>query len=142
VQILAFDNDTGTLGEVLGTIPVPEAAGAPDGMTIDAEGNLWVALWGGFGVGCWDPATGRMIRKVEVPAPHVSSCAFGGGDLRTLFITTARSGLTEAQLAQYPLSGGLFAADTGARGLPPHHFAGAALPGNASPEPAAAYAAW
>jgi sugar lactone lactonase YvrE len=140
VQVLAFDNETGALGEVLGTIPVPEEAGAPDGMTIDAEGNLWVALWGGFGVGCWDPNTGRMIRKVEVPAPHVSSCAFGGDDLRTLFITTARSGLTEAQLAQYPLSGGLFAAQPGVLGLPPYYFAGAALPGNTSPEPATAAA--
>jgi sugar lactone lactonase YvrE len=136
VQILAFDNETGTLGKVLGTIPVPEAAGVPDGMAIDGEGNLWVALWGGFGVGCWDPTTGRLIRKVEVPAPHVTSCAFGGNDQRTLFITTARSGLTVAQLAQYPLSGGLFAVRTGVRGLPPNYFAGAALPGNTPPKPA------
>jgi sugar lactone lactonase YvrE len=133
VQTFSFDNSTGTIGEVLGEITVPDEAGSPDGMTIDAEGNLWIGLWGGYGVGCWDPNSGRMIRKVEVPVPNVTSCAFGGPDLGTLFITTARSGLSDEQLAQYPQSGGLFAVQTGVKGVPPYYFSGAALPENEPP---------
>ena len=60
-----------------------------DGMAIDRDGHLWIAEWNGYGVGCWDPETGRKIARVEVPAEKVSSCAFGGRDYTVLFITTA-----------------------------------------------------
>ncbi|MGS0524302.1 SMP-30/gluconolactonase/LRE family protein [Zobellia nedashkovskayae] len=69
------------------------------------------ALWGGIAVSRWKPDTGELIQKIRVPAPHVTSCAFGGADLNKLYITTAREGLTEAQLAEYPLSGSLFTID-------------------------------
>ena len=75
---------------------------------IDSNDNLWVAQWGGFGVYCYNPYTGELLGKVEVPAPNVASCAFGGKDMDTLYITTARAGLSEQQLEEYPLSGSLF----------------------------------
>ena len=85
--------------------------GVPDGMTIDADGLLWVAHWGGFGVYIWDPDTGKLVDKVDVPAPNVASCTFGGiGDSR-LFITTALDGLSDMERREYPLSGSVFVVD-------------------------------
>ncbi len=101
---------------------IPREYGAADGMSIDRDGNLWIAHWGGSCIRCWDPASGRVLRKMAVDAPHVTSCCFGGRDLDTLFITTARSGLTNEQLAKYPLSGGLFSCKPGVKGRALHYF--------------------
>ena len=79
-----------------------------DGMTIDANGLLWVAHWGGFGVYVWSPSTGQLVDKIEVPVPNVASCTFGGKERNRLFITTAVDGLSEAEIQAYPLSGSLF----------------------------------
>lgn len=99
--------------------------GRPDGMAIDAEGMLWVAQYGG---GCccrWDPRTGRCIGRIQVPmAQQVSSCAFGGADRRTCFLTTARKGLTPLELHAQPLAGSLFVAHVDTPGLPEAPFAG------------------
>jgi sugar lactone lactonase YvrE len=89
----------------------------PDGMCVDSEGMLWIGFWGGGRVGCYDPATGRQLVDIEVPAPNVTSCCFGGKELTTLYITTAREGLTDEQLKQFPLSGSLFMCDLEVRGL-------------------------
>lgn len=94
----------------------------PDGMCVDTKGMLWIGFWGGSRVGCYDPATGRHLLDVEVPAPHVTSCCFGGKDLRTLFITTARQGLSDEQLGRFPLSGSLFSCTPGGQGLEAHTF--------------------
>lgn len=80
----------------------------PDGMCVDAEGMLWIGFWGGSRVGRYDPATGHHLADVRVPAPHVTSCTFGGKELDTMYITTARQGLTAEELKEYPLSGSLF----------------------------------
>ena len=93
-----------------------------DGMCIDAEGMLWVAHFGAGRVSRWDPRTGRELERVSVPAPRVTSCAFGGPDLRMLFVTTARTGLDDRQLAAWPLSGSLFGVETGVPGVPAHRF--------------------
>jgi sugar lactone lactonase YvrE len=82
-------------------IEVPEEMGYPDGMTIDAEGNVWIALWNGSAVGCWNPETGELIRTIDVPAKNVTSCAFGDKDLGTLYITTARQGTSEEELKNF-----------------------------------------
>jgi sugar lactone lactonase YvrE len=82
--------------------------GAPDGMTIDAEGKLWVALWGGNCVARFDPHSGRLLQKIIIPAPNVSSCAFGGENLEMLYITTARAWMSSDKLNEFPLSGGVF----------------------------------
>lgn len=77
--------------EKKGTIPIDykQFGGSPDGMTIDVQGNLWVALWGGASVIKLNPDTGEVLERIVVDATNVTSCTFGGGDYRTLFITTA-----------------------------------------------------
>jgi sugar lactone lactonase YvrE len=91
-------------------------------MTIDSEGMLWIALWDGFGVARYNPATGKLLRKIDVPAPKVTSCAFGGENLDVLFITTARVEMSAEELEQYPLSGAIFIAEPGIKGVPAYSF--------------------
>lgn len=98
-------------------VTIPDGCGSPDGMTIDVNGNLWVAHWGGYGVYCWNPETGLLVDKIDVPAPNVASCAFGGAKLDTLYITTARAGLSDNDLERYPLSGSLFSFTPGIKGV-------------------------
>jgi sugar lactone lactonase YvrE len=122
VQAFDYNHETGAITKRDEVIAIPASEGKPDGMAIDAEGMLWIALYGGGGVGRWDPNTGELLQKVTVPAPHTTSCAFGGADLGTLYITTARDGLDEGQLKEYPSSGGLFAIEPGATGVPANFF--------------------
>lgn len=89
----------------------------PDGATVDAAGNLWSAQWGAGRVACYSP-TGEFLRAVPVDAPHSSCPAFGGPDLTTLFVTTAREHMDAAALARAPLSGQTFALPDIAAGLP------------------------
>jgi len=97
--------------------------GTPDGICVDADGNLWVALWGAGQVRCFDP-TGTHVATVDVAAPHTSSVAFVGPGLDRLLITTAREDLSPSQLDAYPRSGHLFLADVGAKGMPSVAWAG------------------
>jgi sugar lactone lactonase YvrE len=110
-----YDLDSGALSGRTALIDYSGEAGNFDGLCVDDEGMLWVAHWGGHQVSRWDPATGRKIGRVEVPAPLVTSCCFGGTGMDTLFITTAR-GWDEQQIAEYPLSGALFAVRPGVTG--------------------------
>ncbi len=93
-----------------------ELAGMPDGMCVDAEGGLWVALWGGSCVLGLTP-DGELHTQIELPTNQVTSVAFGGDDLRTLYITSAAFDLDEATLAAEPHAGGIFTADVGVAGL-------------------------
>ncbi len=93
----------------------------PDGLAVDAEGYLWSARWRGSCVVRYDPS-GRVVDRVEVDASRVSSCCFGGSDLRTLYITTAREDLSEAERAAEPLAGSVFAARVAVPGLPSFRF--------------------
>jgi sugar lactone lactonase YvrE len=95
---------------------------APDGMAIDSEGCLWVACWGGYRVERLDPATGRTLETVRVPARHVSSVAFGGRGLDEMYITTAWDDLTDEQRAADPHAGDLFVAHPGVSGPPAYRF--------------------
>ncbi|MGE5251956.1 MAG: SMP-30/gluconolactonase/LRE family protein [Bacteroidota bacterium] len=125
-QIRAFDYDLGT-GQIANgrtAVTVPESFGWPDGMTSDADGSLWVAMWGGARVTKWDPRTGQLLEQFPVPALQTSSCIFGGRDLSELYITSARRGMTESQLQRYPLSGGLFRLQTRVTGTPCFEFLG------------------
>nr|CAD7451411.1 unnamed protein product [Timema bartmani]CAD7464760.1 unnamed protein product [Timema tahoe] len=83
--------------------------GFPDGMTIDSDGNLWVACFSGGQVINVDPRTSRLLQTVKIPAERVTSAMFGGPQLDTLFVTTSRFGLTDDQLLQQPLAGSVFA---------------------------------
>ncbi|USQ95095.1 D-xylonolactone lactonase [Caulobacter sp. RL271] len=89
----------------------------PDGSVVDSEGYVWTALWGGFGVVRFSPS-GEAVDRIELPAPNVTKVCFGGPDLKTLFFTTARKGLSDETLAQYPLAGGLFALQVDVAGQP------------------------
>jgi sugar lactone lactonase YvrE len=88
----------------------------PDGFCADAEGNLWVALWGARKVICVDSKTGQVLGEVFADAPHTSAAVFGGKELNTLYITSSRQGLTEEDIASSPLSGALFEAKVDVRG--------------------------
>ena len=98
--------------------------GMPDGMTIDTDGNLWVAVFGGGGVYQVQPKTGEVLRFVKIPnAQNVTSVAFGGDKLDILYVTTATTGLTESQLKEQPNAGYVFAVKgLGVRGLTANSF--------------------
>jgi sugar lactone lactonase YvrE len=117
IQSFIFNEATGEIKFENDVIHIPPEMGTPDGMTIDEEGMLWVAHWGGFGIYRWNPANGEFIEKVEVPAPNVTSCTFAGDNLDHLVITTARQDLNEEQLKQYPLSGDVFFIKTAVKGV-------------------------
>lgn len=110
IEEYTYDEDSGATTFARTLVEVPADMGVPDGMTLDSEGNLWVALWGGAAVGIWETKSGRLKGKVEVPVPLVASCTFD--DDGRLLITTARDGLSAGDLARYPLSGSLFMAQT------------------------------
>lgn len=118
-----YDNVTGQISNGKPVIEIPSEMGAPDGMTIDSEGNLWICLWGGAAVGCWNPVSGELLRTIQVPAKNVTSCAFGDADLGTLYITTARIATSDEDLKKYPNAGSLFKVRPGVTGIEAYFFA-------------------
>lgn len=125
-QVVAYDYDlkTGNIQNKREVIRIPEGEGVPDGMTIDEEGMLWVAQWGGYKVSRWNPQTGERIYTISVPVAKVTSCVFGGENRDELYITTASEGLSEAELKEQPLAGGLFRYKVGVKGAPMYKFKG------------------
>lgn len=93
-----------------------QGPGRPDGMCVDSKGRVLTALWPGWGVEIYTP-DGKLNDRIELPVPQVSSCAFGGGDMKTLFITTAKVNMSEAQLREAPLSGSVFAIEMDIPGI-------------------------
>ncbi|WP_207632480.1 SMP-30/gluconolactonase/LRE family protein [Foetidibacter luteolus] len=124
VSAFDYDDATGNISNKRILVKVPEEMGSPDGMTIDENDNLWTALWGGGAVACWNGKTGDLIQTVEVPARQVTCCTFGGDNLQTLYITTARESLSEQQLQEYPHSGGIFSVELPVKGVPLVAYAG------------------
>jgi sugar lactone lactonase YvrE len=116
VAAFDYDADTGDIRNRRVAFEVPGKMGWPDGMTIDSEGMLWVALWDGWAVSKWDPRTGRLLEVISLPVARVTSCAFGGPSMDTLFITSARVGISPELMERQPLAGGLFAVHTGSTG--------------------------
>ncbi len=123
VKAFDYDKSTGDISNQRVVIEVPESMGFPDGMAIDEEGMLWIALWNGNAVSRWNPNTGELLSKIEVPAHNVASCAFGGENLDILYITSARVDMTEDELTALPLSGGVFTLKPGVKGVNSHFFA-------------------
>jgi sugar lactone lactonase YvrE len=124
VVALPFDAQRGELGEARLFLQFSAEDGFPDGMTTDADGRLWIAHWGGGCVSRHDAATGAELARIALPTAHITNLAFGGPALSTLFITSARAGLSDAQLAEQPLAGALFALETGIAGQPAGLFKG------------------
>lgn len=124
VQAFDYDAAAGALTNSRRVITVDEELGSPDGMTIDVEGMLWIAHWGGWAVRRWNPHIGALLESIRLPVSQVTACAFGGPDLDTLYITTAAGWLPADQQAAQPLAGGLFSVKPGVRGLLPYQFAG------------------
>lgn len=108
IQEFAFDPKTGAIEFRRIAVEIPEGLGFPDGMCIDREGMLWVAHYAGSGVYRWDPSTGQLLDKIELPVPHVTSCCFGGENLDLMLITTAQENLTADDLKKFPQSGDVF----------------------------------
>ena len=123
VDVFDYDAATGAIANRRPLIDVPESWGTPDGMTLDAEGYLWVAFWGGSCVRRFD-SKGRLEREITLPVTQVTSCAFGGPDLRDLYITSGARGLDAEALEREPHAGGLFRARPGVQGRPAFEFAG------------------
>lgn len=115
-RILAYELEGGRLRNRRVLVAFANDDGLPDGLTVDAEGCIWCAHWDGARVTRFSPSGDRML-KIAIPAPRVTSVAFGGASLDTLFVTTARYGLSESSLATYPDSGALFEVHTDVRGL-------------------------
>ena len=126
IRAYDYDLDSGALsGER--AFAALRGPGCPDGSTVDSDGCLWNAEWGGGRVVRYTPH-GRIDRIVELPCAQVTCCAFGGDKLERLFVTTARTGLDSAALAREPRAGALFAVDPGVRGLADTAFPAARLP--------------
>jgi sugar lactone lactonase YvrE len=123
VDAFDFDAATGAI-ERRRPLAVVDVDGAvPDGMTVDAEGCLWVALHGGWGLRRFAP-DGELLAEVRLPVARITSCCFGGPGLRDLYVTTRRDGLSDAESAQQPLAGALLRLDPGVAGLPTYAFRG------------------
>jgi sugar lactone lactonase YvrE len=114
-----YDLDSGRLGTRRRIATVPAAAGLPDGIAVDDEGAVWVAIWGGGHVRRYTPG-GRLDRIVEVPADHVTACAFGGVDGTTLLVTSAAGYGDDTAARAQSHAGALFAVDAGVGGPPAH----------------------
>jgi sugar lactone lactonase YvrE len=116
IYAYALDPGTGALGERRVFAHTRGEPGSPDGSAVDAQGYLWNAQWGGWRLVRYAP-DGRIDRIVEVPVEQPSSCAFGGEDLATLYITTACEGLSDEALTHQAWAGSLLAFEPGVRGL-------------------------
>ncbi|MDQ3705082.1 MAG: SMP-30/gluconolactonase/LRE family protein [Chloroflexota bacterium] len=118
-----FDLATGNIENRRDFVRTSEEAGFPDGLTVDAEGFVWSAFYGGWRVVRYGP-DGKREREVRLPVANVTACTFGGPDLTDLYITTAWSGLNDEQRREQPLAGDLFMLSTDIKGQPQAKFRG------------------
>jgi len=125
ISVRDYDPGTGAAGPRSTFVQLAE--GYPDGLTLDADDHVWVAIWGAGAVHRYSP-TGELVAVVDVPAPHTSSVAFAGPLLDTLVITTATQGLDDDALAAFPDSGRVFTATPGPLGAPQPQWGGFARP--------------
>lgn len=123
-QVLAFDVDeSGGLSGKRLFARVEQPGVYPDGPAVDCAGNVWLGLFGGWGVACHSPQ-GHLLQTVSLPVAQCTKVAFGGADLRSLYVTTASSGLSGEARAAQPLAGGLFRVRVDTPGLPQNLFGG------------------
>jgi sugar lactone lactonase YvrE len=118
--------DWAATGELTGrrrVVEIPRSTGVPDGLTVDADGALWIAIWGGGCVRRYNPA-GELLQTIELPVSQVTSCAFGGRALDELYITTGAYDLSVVERREQPLAGAVFRSRPGVRGLPATPYRG------------------
>jgi sugar lactone lactonase YvrE len=123
VDVFDVDPATGDVRKRRAFATLEDGAGFPDGLTVDADGCVWVALWDGSAVRRYTPK-GKLDRVVEVPAGRPTACAFGGPQLTDLYITTATTGLDERALAAQPLAGSVLVVPDAGQGMPDVPFGG------------------
>jgi sugar lactone lactonase YvrE len=122
VSARAYEVATGTAGEPRVLFSVPAGEGVPDGLAVDAEGSIWLAVFGGWRIDRIAP-DGELLDQIPMPVSHPTSCAFGGPDLEDLFVTSAARPLGERQRGEQPHAGALFRLRAGVRGLGARRFA-------------------
>ena len=122
IRAFDFNAENSTISNERIAVIIPESVGFGDGMTIDAEDKLWVGLWNGDAVARFDPLSGKLMEKIEVPAHNVTSCSFGGKNFDTLYITTSSLDMTEEEKIKYPYAGSLFTVKPGVVGVAGNFF--------------------
>jgi sugar lactone lactonase YvrE len=123
IDVFDFDGRTGSISDRRPFAEIDPADGLPDGLTVDAAGGVWVCLFGGAALRRYDER-GKLDGAYRLPVTNPTSTCFGGAGLGTLYVTSARHRLSEAQLAAEPLAGALLALEPGVAGLPGNRFAG------------------
>jgi sugar lactone lactonase YvrE len=123
VDVFDFDVVSGELSNRRALLEVPAGRGVPDGLTVDADGCIWLALWGGGAILRFTP-DGRVDSEVRLPVTRVTSCTFGGRTLDELYITTASIELSQSELANQPYAGAIFVCRPGIDGVPGNSWAG------------------
>jgi sugar lactone lactonase YvrE len=121
IDTFDFDMATGSIANRRTFVEVPADAGVPDGLTVDAAGFVWLALWGGAALRRYAP-DGTLERVVPLPVTHPTSCAFGGAALDELYVTSARRPLDAEEKARQPQAGGVFRLRPGVAGRPANLF--------------------
>lgn len=122
IDAFDFDPETGSVANRRRLVELPRGWGLPDGMTVDAEGLLWVAFWGGSAIRRISLG-GDLVQVVDLPVSQVTSCAFGGEALDELFVTSALDGVPEDRRASQPHAGGVFRLRPEVPGIPERPFA-------------------
>jgi sugar lactone lactonase YvrE len=123
VRAYDYDIESGAISNER-VVAENEGAGVYDGMAIDEEDTLWIAVYGGSCVKRYDPQDGALLRELQLPMTNVTSCAFGGENLDQLYITSACQGLDAEAMQAQPLAGSLVRVDPGVRGVPSDVYAG------------------
>jgi sugar lactone lactonase YvrE len=121
IDVFDYDIETGALGERRPLVEIDAADGMPDGLTVDAEGGVWVSLFGGGAIHRYDP-TGALAARIALPVTYPTCPAFGGPRLATLYVTSARHRLSPAQRRAEPLAGAVLALEPGVHGLAVNRF--------------------
>ncbi len=123
LDVFDFDRDSGAISNRRLLAEIPAELGFPDGLTVDADGYIWLAVWGGWCVRRYAP-DGTLDRVVKFPVSQISSCTFGGPDLTDLYVTSATQTLSPEARAAEPHAGALFRYSPGVKGLPPNSYRG------------------
>jgi len=116
-----FDGAGGSIGNRRVLVDLSHESVEPDGLTVDTQGNLWVALWDGWAIACFDPA-GQELFRIKMPVPRPTSVTFGGSELTELYITSASVGLSQKEVQEAYTAGDLFHFDTESQGTPTYRF--------------------